>query len=54
VSFEEVWSGRLEREVVGISVAFIGRDELVRNKAATGRPKDQLDLLALADRERDG
>lgn len=53
VGFEEVWNGRLEHDLAGIRVAFIGRAELIRNKAATGRPRDQLDLLALAEAQGD-
>jgi hypothetical protein len=31
----------------GIEVHFIGRAELIKNKRATGRPKDLADLQAL-------
>jgi hypothetical protein len=33
--------------IEGLTVPVIGRDELVRNKIASGRPKDLADLAAL-------
>ncbi|HXV65052.1 MAG TPA: hypothetical protein VEK15_30435 [Vicinamibacteria bacterium] len=50
VSFEEAWATRRTTEIQGRSVAFIGRDELLRNKEATGRPKDLADLSRLKKR----
>jgi hypothetical protein len=47
VEFEPAWSRRVERSVAGISPPFIGRDDLILNKKATGRPKDLADLAAL-------
>ena len=47
VSFEQAWPGRAEREVSALLVPFIGRDDLILNKRATGRPKDLADLAAL-------
>ncbi len=47
VSFDDVWSGRTESELAGIPVAFIGRDQYIRNKRATGRPQDLADIAAL-------
>jgi hypothetical protein len=47
VSFDEAWSTRVELEVAGLRVPFLGRDALVRNKQATGRAKDLLDLRLL-------
>ena len=47
VGFEEAWTGRLPVRVEGIDVAVIGRAELIRNKLATGRPKDLLDVETL-------
>ena len=49
VEFEEAWRGRITREVSGLSVPFIGRSALVRNKKAAGRPKDLADLAALGE-----
>ena len=47
VEFEEAWSTRVEGQLDGIIVNFIGREELLRNKAATGRAKDRIDLEEL-------
>jgi hypothetical protein len=51
VSFEEAWPGRVEAVIVGdegeTPVAFIGLDALIRNKLASGRPKDLDDLAYL-------
>jgi hypothetical protein len=35
--------------VEGLTVPVIGRDDLLRNKAASGRPKDLADLAALGE-----
>ncbi len=47
VSFDEAFNHRVTHQVDGRAVAFIGRVELVRNKRATGRPKDLIDANAL-------
>jgi len=47
VSFESAWAGRTSGKLGGIDVNVIGRDELIANKRATGRPKDLADLDAL-------
>ena len=47
VGFEDAWSSRVDGEIDGLPVAFIGRDALLRNKAATGRAKDRIDFEQL-------
>lgn len=47
VSFEEAWADRVEVEMEGMKVNFIGREALIRNKKATGRAQDIADLEAL-------
>lgn len=47
VGFDEAWDGRVAGELDGIAVNYLGLDALLRNKAATGRPKDLIDLYAL-------
>ena len=42
-----VWANRLVVDVDGLNVPFIGRDDLLKNKRATGRPKDLLDVECL-------
>lgn len=47
VSWEEAAAGRVQGEYGDVMVYFIGREELIRNKRALGRKKDQADLEAL-------
>jgi hypothetical protein len=51
LSFEAAWPGRAEVAIAGLLIPFIGRDELLRNKMATGREKDLLDARLLEKRE---
>jgi hypothetical protein len=51
VAFDEAWPSRVSRRVDTLDVPFIGRQELVRNKRAAGRPKDLADLEALGERK---
>jgi hypothetical protein len=44
LTFDEAWSGRLRQRFGPIDVDFIGRDAFIRNKKATGRPKDLVDI----------
>ena len=44
VEFVSAWPNRLVIDVDGLQVPFIGRDDLLKNKRATGRPKDLLDV----------
>ena len=45
--FADAWARRLEGQVRGRSFPFLGRDDLVTNKRAAGRPKDLADIAAL-------
>lgn len=47
LTFEAAWGDRLEGEMLGIPVAFLGRNSFLVNKRASGRPKDMRDLEAL-------
>ena len=51
VSFDEAWSSRQKAQLHGLSVAFLGRETLLKNKRATGRPKDQVDVQLLERRD---
>ena len=48
VGFDEAWSSRTPVEIAGLHVDVIGRAALLKNKRATGRPRD----IADADRSR--
>jgi hypothetical protein len=45
--FEEAWASRVPGRIGGVEVPFIGRDALMRNKRAVGRPQDLADLESL-------
>jgi len=47
VAFAAAWRGRIEIEVDGAPIHFLGERELRLNKGATGRAKDALDLELL-------
>jgi uncharacterized nucleotidyltransferase DUF6036 len=48
VTFDEAWKNRIEGLVEGkIRAAVISRDDLIRNKLATGREEDMLDVKKL-------
>ncbi len=47
LEFKEAWKDRLEVAIDGLSLPFIGRDSLIRNKRASGRQKDLGDLEML-------
>ncbi len=53
VSFEEAWRNHLTITVDDQLVPIIGLAELLRNKAATGRPKDQADVIWLREKLKD-
>jgi hypothetical protein len=44
ITFVEAWAERLRRPFGTIDVDFIGRASFIRNKRATGRPKDLADI----------
>jgi hypothetical protein len=50
VVFSDAWLGRVETEYAGISIQVIGKAELIRNKAAAGRPQDLADVERLTRR----
>lgn len=45
--FEEAWQNRTTHHTDSHDVPFLSRQDLVRNKRATGRPKDLADLDVL-------
>jgi len=50
VSFDEARATRIFIELEGMSLPVLGRDALLKNKRATGRPKDLVDVDALEQR----
>jgi hypothetical protein len=47
VTFDDAWASRVAGKYGDIDVWYIGRDALVRNKAAAARPQDLMDLATL-------
>src|ERR1700692_1532434 len=47
VSFDEAWEDRAPGDLDRLTVNFIGRASLLRNKDATGRSKDRIDAEEL-------
>ena len=47
VHFGEAWEDRLAGTLFEVPVCFLGRKDFIRNKRASGRPKDLDDLRSL-------
>lgn len=47
--FEDAWRTRVAHEVHGRTVPFIGREALITNKLAAGRPRDLADAAQLSE-----
>jgi len=47
VAFNDAWPRRLIIAIEGQALPFLSREDLERNKRASGRPKDLADLAAL-------
>ena len=47
VTWEEAWATRIPVCLDGFKIQAIGKEELMRNKKATGRPQDFADLARL-------
>lgn len=51
VDFQEAWPERMEIEIEGVTVPILGRQHLIRNKRALGRPQDQADIERLQEEQ---
>ncbi len=47
VSFKDCAERKVELLLSDVAVKFIGKEDLMKNKAASGRPKDRIDLEEL-------
>jgi predicted nucleotidyltransferase len=55
VTFDEAWENRIEGVIDGqVQAAVISRDDLIRNKLATGREQDILDVKKLRTAKQQG
>jgi len=50
VGFEDAWRARIDAELEGVPVHFLGLQDLIRNKEATGRTRDLGDAEELRKR----
>ena len=46
--FDQVWRNRVETQVQGLSVPFISKSDLIKNKVQTGRLRDLADAEELS------
>lgn len=53
VSFDDAWPRRKATEIDGVRVNVVGRDDLIANKRAAGRPKDLADVAWLESEQSD-
>jgi len=51
VEFETAWKYRVQAKLADYRVAILGKQELLANKLASGRPKDLLDAAWLKEQE---
>ena len=51
VAFDETWTSRITVRIEGLDVPVIGREHLLRNKRATGRPRDLADAERIEGRD---
>jgi hypothetical protein len=49
VNFADAWPERVTGEMFRVTVPFLGRESFIRNKRASGRKKDLLDIESLSD-----
>ena len=47
IHFDQAWPDRVQSELGECPADFIGRQALILNKRASGRPKDRIDLAVL-------
>ena len=47
VDFDEAWASHVVRQIGSRPIPFLGRNELIRNKRASGRAKDLADVERL-------
>jgi hypothetical protein len=49
IGFDEAWREHATAEVAGLPIPIIGREAMIANKRAVGRPKDRFDLELLGE-----
>ena len=51
VNFDDAWSNKVDGEVYGVKAWVISKEDYIRTKKASGRPKDLLDLEILGEQD---
>ncbi len=51
VAWDQAWPRRLRIQIEGMEIAVLGKEDLITNKRATGRPRDLADLALLSQSE---
>ena len=54
VTFEEAWKNRVKAKFSDVEANFISLSDLIKNKSATGRAQDALDVESLKKQKRRG
>jgi hypothetical protein len=49
VEFDDAWNNRITISVSDVTIPTIGREDLIRNKLAAGRPRDLADAAELTE-----
>jgi len=49
VTFDDAWANRREATFDGVPIMALGRDDLLKNKRVSGRPKDLVDAAWLEE-----
>ena len=49
VGWEEAWSTRIEGEIDGLPVSYLGKETFIKNKLASDRPQDRADVSRLRE-----
>ena len=47
VDWDECWESKVEGELDGVPVLFLGKEAYIKNKRASGRPQDLADAIRL-------
>lgn len=51
INFDEAWASKVEATLGGVSVAYLSKKLLIKNKKAVARPQDIADIAALEERD---
>ncbi len=49
VEFVQAWANRIEVPIESLTIPVLGREDFIRNKRSSGRPKDAADIALLEE-----